>query len=92
MNFVLFVHDQTLVWDPEKLGVQGAVDAVQRELSELISDYTMGRVTVDVGIDDRGQAIQLAAEMLDVAPSHLAWLIDPDDTPRFDSEYEEDGE
>ncbi len=52
MNFVLYVHDPTLVWDPEALGVQGAVAAVRDEIADLLDSYTMGRVTVDVVLEE----------------------------------------
>jgi len=49
MNFVLFVHDQSVdgkfVWDPD---IPGITEQVAREIGELVSDYTMGRVTVDL--------------------------------------------
>ena len=47
MNFILYVHDtsDTPVWTGEP---QAAWRQVQRELNELIGDYTMGLVTVDV--------------------------------------------
>lgn len=46
MNFILYVHD----YGPEPVWPYGpgVVEQVQREINELVSDYTMGRVTVDV--------------------------------------------